>query len=715
MTMTEAVVDLDAIWHNTSLLSATANGALMAVVKANAFGHGAVPVARTALASGATWLGVTSVTEALELRAAGIDAPVLAWMHLPDVDMRPVVANDIDLSVSSPEHLEAVGAAGRRHGCAISVHLKVDTGLHRGGVDPDGWDCLVSRAAEFENEGALRVRGLWSHLARADEPASIVTLEQQRLFEWAVADARKVGLTPEVVHLANSAAILAFPRTHFSLARAGLALYGVEPIPGREHGLRPAMTLRARTLMRRTVRAGAAVSYGHEYVTDRTTSLALVPLGFADGIPRAASGRGEVQVDGRRCVVAGRVAMDQFVVDARNNDVEIGEDVIVFGPGRDGEPTAQDWATWAGTNPHEILTGIGSRVGRRYLPARGGTARTRVAVVFGGTSAEHEVSCASGSAIIAALDPDGYDVVPVLISPDGVWTAAGTGPSPGAERFASVVEAIRVLRAVDVVIPALHGPGGEDGSIQGLLTTLGVAFVGSGVLASAVGMDKVVAKHVFAAHGLAVADGVVLRDGETALDDEDRRRVGLPVFVKPARAGSSQGITRVGNWSELAAAVDVARGYDPKVLVEAAVAGREVDVAVLEHPDGRLEAGPPLEITYAASQTHFSYHAKYGDDQTTFRVPAELDPDRTAELKRIAVEVFELLGCRGLLRVDFLLGDGTGPPVVNEVNTFPGFTTESQFPQIWAAAGLTYPELLDILVRTALPAPTTAEVKVQAS
>ncbi len=368
----EAVVDLDAIRHNTAILSSTARGGLMAVVKANAFGHGAVPVARTALASGATWLGVTSVAEALELREAGITAPVLAWMHLPDQGLRPVIGHDIDLAVASLEHLEAIGSAGTRYGIAIAIHLKVDTGLHRGGADPAAWPELVRRARALEDEGAVRIRGVWSHLARADEPSSDLTRQQTRRFDEAVAHARVAGLTPDVVHLANSAALLADSATHYDLARAGIALYGVEPIPGRRHDLRPAMTLRARTLMRRTVEAGAGVSYGHEYVTDRSTTLALVPLGYADGIPRAAGGRAAVLVGGVRRGVAGRVAMDQFVVDAGDVGVEIGDEVVVFGPGTHGEPTVEDWAGWAGTNPHEILTGIGSRVARRHLPADSG-------------------------------------------------------------------------------------------------------------------------------------------------------------------------------------------------------------------------------------------------------------------------------------------------------------------------------------------------------
>jgi alanine racemase len=699
----EAVVDLDAIRHNTALLSDAARGGLMAVVKANAFGHGAVPVARTALASGASWLGVTSVAEALELRNAGISAPVLAWMHLPDDDLWPVIDQDVDLAVSSLEHLEAIASTARRHGAPVAIHLKVDSGLHRGGADPADWAALVRRGNTLEARRLVRVRGVWSHLARADEPMSQTTRQQVRVFDQALAQARAAGLDPDVVHLANSAALLGDPTTHYDLARAGIALYGVEPIPGRSYGLRPAMTLQARTLMRRTVEAGAGVSYGHQYVTDRTTTLALVPLGYADGIPRAAGGRAEVLVDGARRAVAGRIAMDQFVVDAGDSPVEIGDPVVVFGPGTSGEPTVKDWADWAATNPHEILTGIGSRVARHYLPASDGPAgRTRVAVVFGGASAEHEVSCASGAALISALDPTRYDAVPVLIDPRGVWRVGSASAPVSQDRWSSVVEAMRVLRGVDVVIPALHGPQGEDGTLQGLLATLDVPFVGSGVLASAVGMDKAVAKDVFRAAGLAVADGVVLAAGESVVTGEVRERLGLPVFVKPARAGSSQGVTRVDAWADLPTAVEVAREYDPKVIVEAAAMGREVDIAVLEHPDGRIEAGPPLEITYAADQSHFSYAAKYADEETVFEIPARLDDATTRLLQARAVEVFDLLGCRGLLRVDFLLGDGTRPPVLNEVNTFPGFTSASQFPRIWAAAGLDYPALVDTLVRTAM-------------
>ncbi len=590
----------------------------------------------------------------------------------------------------------------------------MDTGLHRGGSDPADWAELVRRARALEEQGVLRVRGVWSHLARADEPSSALTRRQTLAFDDAVALAREAGLHADVLHLAGSAALLSDPSTHYDLARAGIALYGVEPIPGRRHGLRPAMTLRARVLMRRTVSAGAGVSYGHDYVTDRSTTLALVPMGYADGIPRAAGGRAEVLVGGARHVIAGRVAMDQFVVDAGDSPVDIGDEVIVFGPGTHGEPTVEDWAGWAGTNPHEILTGIGTRVHRRYSAATAGAGRVKVAVVFGGASPEHDVSCASGSAIIAALDPARYDVLPVLISPEGVW-GVGTQhpPTGGRDRWSSLVDAMRVLRTVDVVVPALHGPMGEDGTLQGMLATLDVPF------------DRQRGSRQRGRHGQGRGQGClpVPRSGESRglggpggrrgrrASRPDRDRLGLPVFVKPARAGSSQGVTRVEQWADLVSAVETARLFDPKVLVEKAVMGREVDIAVLEHPDGRREAGPPLEITYAAEQSHFSFQAKYGDDQTVFEIPAHLDDAVTAELQRIALEVFDLLGCEGLLRVDFLLGEGAGSPVLNEVNTFPGFTTLSQFPQIWAAAGMTYPELVDRLVQTALSSKHRAAVR----
>lgn len=369
-TFAEAVIDLAAVAHNTRLLAGRARGRLMAVVKADGFGHGMVPVARTTLANGADWLGVTSCAEALRLRAEGIDAPVLTWMHLPDEDFAPAITAGVDLTVASREHLEGIAASARRAGRTAWIHLKVDTGLARNGADPDDWPDLVAAARREETRGRVRVRGVWSHLATAEEPDDPTVGRQIRLFEWAVGRARAAGLRPRLRHLANSAAALGIPRAHFDLVRAGIALYGGEHVPDRTWGLRPALTLSARAIMVRRVPPGTGVSYGHTYRTDRETTLVLVPVGFADGVPRAASNRGEVLVGGERRPIVGRVAMDQFVVDAGDLPVGIGTEVVLLGPGDRGEPTVAEWSRWADTNPHEILTGIGARVGRRYLDAR---------------------------------------------------------------------------------------------------------------------------------------------------------------------------------------------------------------------------------------------------------------------------------------------------------------------------------------------------------
>jgi alanine racemase len=365
----EAVVDLGAIAHNTEVLAEHSGAEMMAVVKADGFGHGMVAVATTALAHGATWLGVTSLAEAACLRAAGITAPVLSWMHLPDDDFASAIAADVDLSVSSAEHLTGIAAAAELVGRPAAVHLKIDTGLSRNGSPADEWPDLVAQARKYELDGLVAVRGLWSHLASADRLGDPSVNAQLRCFEEALELGRAAGLDPIWRHLANSAGILAVPASHYELTRAGIGIYGVEPIPGRSHGLRPAMTLRTRTIMVKRVTGGTGVSYEHEYVTDTDTTLALIPLGFADGVPRLLGNRGEVLVNGTRCPIAGRVAMDQFVVDVGDAPVRIGDDVLLFGPGEDGEPTATDWAAWAQTNAHEILTGIGGRVPRRYLPS----------------------------------------------------------------------------------------------------------------------------------------------------------------------------------------------------------------------------------------------------------------------------------------------------------------------------------------------------------
>jgi len=371
LNMAEAVVDLDAIAHNTAVHARAAAGAgVLAVVKADGFGHGAAPVARAALAGGASWLGVTSRAEALALRAAGIDAPTLLWMYPPTETFDDLLRARVDVSVGAVAALEAVAEAANRTGIVAEVHLKADTGLSRNGAPADEWSQLVTWARKFELAGALRVRGVWSHLANAEAPGDPGLHRQLAAFDAARRTAATAGLEPPIAHLANSAATLQVPQARYDLVRVGIGLYGIEPVPGKTFGLRPAMTVRAQILLTKRVPVGTGVSYGPDFVTDRETTLALVPLGFADGVPRQSAGRGCVAIHGVRCPIVGRVAMDQIVVDVGDLRVRAGDVAVMLGPGGNGEPTAREWAEWAGTNPHDILTGIGARLPRLYEPAQ---------------------------------------------------------------------------------------------------------------------------------------------------------------------------------------------------------------------------------------------------------------------------------------------------------------------------------------------------------
>ncbi|WP_433793222.1 alanine racemase [Actinoplanes sp. CA-252034] len=363
--MTRALIDLDAIAHNTRLLARAATGSeVMAVVKADGFGHGAVPVARTALAHGASWLGVTSLREALELRSAGITAPILMWLYAPFEILDEAVLADIDVSVSSTAALETLARAAERTGRTATAHLKADTGLSRGGATSAEWPDLLATAAKFRDAGLLAIRAVWSHLQHAEDPGDPGLLRQLEAFGRARDEAHGAGIDAPLTHLANSAAVLQLPETHFDLVRPGIALYGAEPVPGRVFGLRPAMTLESTVILTKRVGPGTGVSYGPEFVTERETTLALVPAGYADGVPRSIGDRASVTIAGVRCPIVGRVAMDQVVVDAGDLPVVAGDRVVIFGSGANGEPTVSDWAGWAGTNAHEILTGIGTRVPR---------------------------------------------------------------------------------------------------------------------------------------------------------------------------------------------------------------------------------------------------------------------------------------------------------------------------------------------------------------
>ncbi|WP_328415853.1 alanine racemase [Micromonospora sp. NBC_00389] len=373
--LAEAVVDLGAIAGNVRTIASLTGTELMAVVKADGFGHGAVMVARAALRAGAGWLGVTSASEALALRSAGITAPTLSWLHRPDDDFASLISAGVDVGVSTTTHLHAVVDAAHRLGVPALVQLKADTGMSRNGARGADWHELVAWARKYEREGGVRVRGVWSHLTDADVPGSPGLARQVATFEEALRVARSAGLDPDLVHLANSAAALSAPRTRFDLCRIGLALYGVDPFGGTgpgEFGLRAAMTLRTTVVNVKRVPAGTGVSYGPEYVTSAPTTLALLPLGYADGITRAAEGRAAVWLGGRRCPIVGRIAMDQCVVDAGDLPVAIGDPVVVFGPEGDdlAQPTVAEWARWAGTNPNEIFTGIGARVARDHLHER---------------------------------------------------------------------------------------------------------------------------------------------------------------------------------------------------------------------------------------------------------------------------------------------------------------------------------------------------------
>jgi alanine racemase len=374
----EARIDLDAIRANTARLReiAASDGAhaqVMGVVKADAYGHGAVQCARAAKQAGAAWLGTALPEEALELRANGVDGPVLSWLNTPGTPWGRLIDADVDVTAYATWALDEIAAAAHSVGKQARVQLKCDTGLGRGGTQPHDWLELVEAAAKAEATGTLKITGLWSHFACADEPGHPSVQAQLDAFREALDVAEHAGLEPEVRHLANSPGTLLVPEARFDLVRTGLAMYGLSPVPqvgdAKHFGLKPAMTLAARVALVKQAPAGHGISYGHIYHTASDTTLALIPLGYADGLPRSSSNVAEVFVGGRRYRVAGRMAMDQFVVDLNGfgDDVRAGDEAIVFGPGDRGEPTAEDWARAVGTISYEIVTRIGARVPRVYL------------------------------------------------------------------------------------------------------------------------------------------------------------------------------------------------------------------------------------------------------------------------------------------------------------------------------------------------------------
>ncbi|MGI5356889.1 alanine racemase [Streptomyces sp. CA-252508] len=368
-----AEIDLGALRANVRALRGRVGTdvQVMGVVKADAYGHGAVPCARAALEAGATWLGTATPHEALALRAAGIDAPLLCWLWTPGGPWDEGIRAGLDMGVSGMWALREVTEAARRTARPARVQLKADTGLGRNGCQPADWPRLVGEALAAQARGLVKVTGVWSHFACADEPGHSSIGAQLETFHEMLTYAEKEGVDPEVRHMANSPATLTLPETYFDLVRPGIAMYGVSPGPEvgspADFGLRPVMRLVGSVALVKDVPPGHGVSYGHHYVTEGPTTLGLVPLGYADGVPRHASGRGPVLVGGKVRTVAGRVAMDQFVVDLGGDVVEPGAQAVLFGAGDHGEPTAEDWARAADTIAYEIVTRIGSRVPRVYL------------------------------------------------------------------------------------------------------------------------------------------------------------------------------------------------------------------------------------------------------------------------------------------------------------------------------------------------------------
>ena len=373
----EIVVDLAAIRHNVRILkdlvSVDGPVQLMTVVKADGYGHGMVEAAAAARDGGADWLGVATIEEALALRAAGDRGPLLCWLSAPGDDFAAAVAAGVEVTAYSVAELDEIAAAG-----PARVQLKVDTGLARGGAGRADWEAFFAAAAAHEAAGRVRVTGIWSHLAASDEPAHPANDRQEATFRQALALAEQAGLDPDVAHLANSAAAILRPSAHFDLVRCGIASYGLDPAPGTSPrlGLRPAMTVRARLMMSKPVAAGDGVSYGHTWVAPADTTVGLVPAGYADGIPRAAGNTASVWVEDSVRPVRGRVCMDQLVVDLHGELPPSGTEVVLFGPGDLGEPTAQDWADAVGTISYEIVTRIGGRLVRRHVDSDETTGET---------------------------------------------------------------------------------------------------------------------------------------------------------------------------------------------------------------------------------------------------------------------------------------------------------------------------------------------------
>jgi len=366
---THARIDLAAISENASVLASAARGTpVMAVVKANAYGHGLVPAARAALAGGADRLGVNQVDEALELRRAGITGPILAWLPWRQADCDAAVPAGVEVGVDTPWRLDLAAAAGARHGRPARVHLEADTGMSRGGATRDDWPQLVEAARRAQAAGRVAVTGIFSHFACADVPGHPSVTAQLSAFDDAVRYAAGSGVEPEIRHIANSAALFSLPESRYDLVRTGMALYGLDPLNGdAEPRLRPAMSLRSAVVVVKRIPAGAGVMYGLTYRAATDTTVAVVPVGYVDGLPRAAGTAGaEPLVGGAARPIAGVVGMEETVIDVGDDMPSIGDEVVLFGPGDDGEPTVVELARRTGTVPAEIVSRVPASLPRIY-------------------------------------------------------------------------------------------------------------------------------------------------------------------------------------------------------------------------------------------------------------------------------------------------------------------------------------------------------------
>jgi alanine racemase len=375
----EVVIDLDAITANAAALVRHVGGAaVMAVVKSDGYGHGMVPSAVAALAGGASWLGVVQVADAVALRAAGLTVPVLCLLGAADMPYAEAVGAGIDLTAGTVAVVGQVAAAARQAGRPARLHLEADTGMRRCGATAEEWPGLVHAALAAEADGLAQVVGIWSHFACADMPGHPSIAAQLTAFGEAVAVAESAGARPEVRHMANTPATLTLPDSWFDLVRPGGAVVGLSTLPGGAPGwLTPAMTVRARLVQTKRVPAGSGVSYGHRYVTGGPTTLGVFPLGYNEGIPRLASNTAQVSVRGRRLTIAGTVNMNQTILDLGDLPAEPGDEVILFGPGTSGEPTAQEWADALGTLSYEIVTRFTGKVPRSYRRVTSGQDEAR--------------------------------------------------------------------------------------------------------------------------------------------------------------------------------------------------------------------------------------------------------------------------------------------------------------------------------------------------